>query len=228
MISPSEAIGAAIAFGQNARMRGPCQDRQQGGTAGVPDFGVIAAVSETLQTVLANAVRPLDNPPPTAEVSDLQGPISATPARLTLFLFEAGEDPSARNKPRVRGVTAQKVTVAKPPMALCLRYLITAWGGDRLTEHRLLGRTMQVLYDGAIISGPDLRGASLAGSNESLKVTLAPISLDNLARVWWAIQKPYRLSISYEVRVVNLDSETAEEFTPVSTRRLDYGSAAGS
>ena len=190
----------------------------------MPDYGVIAAVSETLQTVLSNAVKPLDNPPPTAEVSDLQGAISTSPARLTLFLFETGEDPSARNRPRIRGVSAPKLTQTKPPMALCLRYLITAWGGDRLTEHRLLGRTMQVLYDGAIISGPDLQGASLKGSNECLKVTLSPISLDNLAHVWWAIQKPYRLSISYEVRVVNLDSEAVTEIVPVSQRTLGYSS----
>jgi hypothetical protein len=76
---------------------------------------------------------------------------------------------------------------------------------------------------GAIISGPDLQGASLAGSNEALKVTLSPITLDSLARVWWAIQVPYRLSLSYEVRVVNLDSETAERATPVSSRTLAYG-----
>jgi hypothetical protein len=192
-------------------------------TGHVPDFGVIAAVSETLRSVLANAVGSLDNPPPTAEISDLRGTIQSTPARLTLFLFEVGEDPSARNKPRVRIVDAPKLKLAKPPMALCLRYLVTPWGGDRLTEHRLLGRAMQVLYDGAIISGPDLQGASLIGSNEALKVTLSPITLDSLARVWWAIQVPYRLSLSYEVRVVNLDSETAVTATPVSGRTLAYG-----
>jgi hypothetical protein len=190
--------------------------------SGVPDFGTIAAVSETLQTLLANAVKPLDNPPPTAEIHDLQGNISTNPARLTIFLFEAGEDPSARNKPRVRGVAPPKTTLTKPPMALLLRYLVTAWGGDRLTEHRLLARAMQVLYDGAIVSGPDLQGASLKGTQEVLKITLSPISLEDRTRVWYSVQRPYKLSVSYEVRVVNVDSETHWESTPVSTRELAY------
>jgi hypothetical protein len=35
----------------------------------------------------------------------------------------------------------------------------------------LLARAMQVLYDGPIVSGPDLQGASLKGTLEVLKVT---------------------------------------------------------
>ena len=194
----------------------------------MPDFGVIAGVSETLQGVLINAVQALDNPAPTAELHDLQGNISASPARLTIFLFEVGEDPSARNQPRIRGISGPNTTLTKPPLALVLRYLLTAWGGDRVTEHRLLGRAMQVLYDGALISGPELQGASLRGSNETLKVTLAPLSLENLTRVWWSVQRPYRLSLSYEVRVVNLDSETTERRTPVRTRASEYGTIGAS
>jgi hypothetical protein len=189
----------------------------------MPDFGVIAAVSETLQTVLANAVRPLDNPAPTAELHDLQGNIPMQPARLTVFLFEVGEDPSARNHSRSRTIVAGKPTLIKPPLALVLRYLLTAWGGDRVTEHRLLGRAMQVLYDGALISGPALQGASLRDSNETLKVTLSPLSLENLTRVFWSVQRPYRLSLSYEIRVVNLESELTERREPVRTAAHTFG-----
>jgi hypothetical protein len=188
----------------------------------MPDSGVIAAVSETLLSVLINAVAPLDDPAPTAELSDLQGNISMTPARLTVFLFEVGEDPSARNHPRRRDPQPPFTATSKPPLALVLRYLLTAWGGDRLTEHRLLGRAMQVLYDGALISGPDLQGSSLRGSNETLKVTLSPLSLENLTRVFWSVQRPYRLSLSYEIRVVNIDSEVSQLRAPVRTRTNDY------
>ncbi len=189
----------------------------------MPDFGVVAAVSQTLESVLNNAIQSLDSPSPLAELHDLQGRIETTPARLTIFLFEMGEDPSARNHPRVRGLARPTITLTKPPLALILRYLLTAWGGDRLTEQRLLGRATQALYDGALISGPDLRGVSLIGTNETLKVTLAPLSLENQTRVWWSVQKPYRLSLSYEVRVVNLDSEVIERRTPVRTAMAEYG-----
>jgi hypothetical protein len=166
-------------------------------------------------------------PAPIAEVHDLQGTISTSPARVTLFLFEVGEDPSARNRPRVRGMAPPNVTLQKPPMALLLRYLLAPWGGDRFTEHRLLARAMQALYDNAILSGPDLRG-NLTGTDQALKITLSPLTLEERTRVWHSVQRPYRLSASYEVRVINLDSETADQFTPVSRRSLAYTSPEGS
>jgi len=192
----------------------------------VPDSDAISAVSETLQAVLRNAVSTLDNPPPTAEISDLQGSISTNPARLAIFLFEIVEDPSARNRPRIRGAAGSDVTVTKPPMALMLRYLVTAWGGDRLTEQRLLGRAMQVLYDDALISAPELQGTSLKHTHEVLKVTLLPLTLEERTRVWYSVQRPYRLSLYYEIRVVNLDSERVTARRAVDTRHLDYSGAA--
>jgi hypothetical protein len=189
----------------------------------VPDSDVIAAVSETLQDVLNNAVSSLGS---TAELSNLQGNIPTNPAILTLFLFEVAEDPSARNKPRIRNTSGSNAVITKPPMALVLRYLVTAWGGDRLTEHKLLGRAMQVLYDGALIGGPDLTGGTLQGSEEVLKVTLLPLTLEERTRVWYSVQRPYRLSLYYEVRVVNLDSKTADLRRRVDSRELNYGIGA--
>jgi len=153
----------------------------------------------------------------------LQGTISTNPARMTLFLFETVEDPSARNRPKVRVTPppASGLGFRKPPMALLLRYMLTPWSGDRLTDHKLVGRTLQVLYDGAILSGTQLQG-ELAGTDQALKVTLSPLTLEERARVWYAIQKPYRLSLSYEVRVVNLDAEQVETLSPVSQRSLGY------
>lgn len=195
----------------------------------MPDYSVIAAASETLRVVLTEAFTVLTDPrepggPPKAEVHDLQGNISTSPARLTIFLFDASEDPSARNRPRVRGITQSDLTQKKPPMALLLRYLMTPWSGDRPTDHMILGRTMQVLYDGAILSGSDLQG-SLQGTDQALKVTLAPLNLEDRTRVWHSVQKPYRLSVSYEVRVVNLDPESVEHLPAVNRRTLDYSEA---
>jgi hypothetical protein len=87
---------------------------------------------------------------------------------------------------------------------------------------------MQVLYDGAIVSGPDLQGGSLRNTTEVLKVTLAPLTLEERTRVWFALARPFRLSLSYEVRVVNLDSELTEVRTPVRSRSVgaEFGGTA--
>jgi hypothetical protein len=141
--------------------------------------------------------------------------------KLTIFLFEVVEDPNSRNNARVREPTPPSLKVRKPPMALLLRYLMTPWGGNEPTKQRILGKTMQFFYDNPILSGLDLQGV-LAGTDEQLKVTLSPLSLEERTRVWNAAQKPYHLSVSYEVRVINLDSAEGVEVTPVTRRTADF------
>jgi len=185
----------------------------------VPDFQVIAAVSETLRDFLDAALTPISVD---AQLNDLTTIPPTTQTLLTVFLFEIGEDPSARNRPRVRDVELTgEVKLAKPPLALVLRYLLTPFSGDRLTDHKILGRVVQTLYEDSILSGPTLKGV-LAGTNQALKITMAPLSLEERSRVWYAIQKPYRLSVSYEVRVVNLDPEQASRVQPVRQRTADF------
>ncbi|HKX30466.1 MAG TPA: DUF4255 domain-containing protein [Blastocatellia bacterium] len=188
----------------------------------MPSFEVIRAVSKTLEKVLTEALSVLPSTPaPRAELNDLQFTSPPTNPLLTIFLFEAGEDPSARNRPRIRESVPPTLTLKKPPMALLLRYLLTPWGGNQETQQLILGRALQTLYDKAILSGPDLEG-ELAGTDEALKVTMSPLSLEERTRVWHAVQKPYRLSVSYEVRVINLDSEVSNALALTRRRSLDY------
>ena len=185
----------------------------------MPDYGTIADVSDTLRQVLTDALQPLDPAnPPLAEVSDLQGKIKTAPPRITIFLFETVEDPSARNRPPVlAAVPPNQILKKKPPMALLLRYMLTPWSGDRLTDHRLLGRAMQVLYNNPVLSGTQLLG-QLAGTDQALKISLSPLTIEERARVWYAIQQAYHLSVTYEVRVVNLDAIDSEPLTSISQR----------
>jgi len=184
------------------------------------DFHVVAAVSDTLQKALAGALAP-----DTAELHDLQGPISTTPARVTLFLFETLEDPSARNRPprpELRRIPPPPTVVLhKPPMALELHYLLTPWGGDRLTEHSLLGHTLQFFYDHAILSGPALQGV-LAGTDQALAITLVPLPLEETTRVWNAVHKPLKLSVTIRVRMVNLVSTESQSAPLVARRTIDH------
>jgi len=189
----------------------------------MPGFNVVDEVSQSLVGVLRGELANLNA---TVETHDLQSTIQNA-LNLTVFLFEAGEDPSARNRPRLRTQGANDILIAKPPMALLLRYLLTPWGGTEAARHLILGRAMQVLYDRPILSGAQLVG-SLAAEAQALKVTLAPLSLEERTRVWHAVQRPYRLSVSYEVRVVNMDSEMSNRVRPVRQRTVDAAIAEGS
>jgi len=181
----------------------------------MPSFNVVDEVSQSLVGVLQAQLASLNA---TVDTHDLQGTLP-NGLFLTVFLFEAGEDPSARNRPRVRELNASDIRIAKPPMALLLRYLLTPFGGTESARHAIIGRAMQVLYDRPILSGAQLVG-SLAAEDQALKVTLAPLSLEERTRVWHAVQRPYRLSVSYEVRVVAMDTEMFDLARPVRQRAL--------
>ena len=198
----------------------------------VPDFNVIANVTQTLTQFLTARLMTVD-PTAIAEEHDLTAPPTPNPPKVSVFLFEVNEDPSSRNRPRVResatGGLVDKVRIKKPPIALQLRYLFTPWSGDRLTDQKLLGLVVRTFYDNAIISGADLKGAGqtansgLVGSDEALKLTLSPLTLEERTRIWHAVQQKYRLSVTYETRVVKLESEISTESTTVRHRSFEFG-----
>lgn len=167
------------------------------------DFPVLADVSLALQRLLNNALTPLGA---SARLHDLGTPVSTNPPVLTIFLYEVCEDTTSRNRPdRRRVVGPNAVEYQRAPMALMLKYLITPWSGDAATDHRLLGRAMQVMYDNPLLADQQLLG-SLAAEPDVLKITITQLSMEERTRVWYAVQRTYRLSSAYEVRVVNLDS----------------------
>ncbi|WP_221352044.1 DUF4255 domain-containing protein [Streptomyces beigongshangae] len=187
------------------------------------DFGVIADVSSVVVSALTRSLSDLGQgrmEPPRAELHDLSEAVQTSPPKLTVFLYEIAEDPASRNRPPVRSQPPDPPTTRRPPMALLLRYLITPWGGDQETQHRMLGRALQTFYDDAILDGAQLSG-SLAGGVDSLHVTLTPLTLDQKSWVWYAIQKPYRLSLNYEIRVVDLDSAVETPVRPVRSRIIE-------
>ena len=183
------------------------------------DYTVIGEVSTLIQRTLDAAVKTVSGDA-LAKLDDLSETVSPSPPKLTVFLYEIAEDPPSRNRPHVRPDPANPQIVRKPPMALLLRYLITPWGGSQETQHQMIGRALQVFYDDAIWAGEELTG-SMAGTTEALQFTLTPLTLDQKSWIWYAIQKPYRLSLNYEVRVVNLDSLDVADLRLVRSRTIN-------
>jgi hypothetical protein len=184
---------------------------------------VIAAVSETLEARLTAGLASIGPPAPVAELHDLVA--TPAPPRVTLFLYDIVEEPTTRNRAKTRRVVAGDILIRKQPLGLGLYYMVTAWGGDRLSEQRMLGKVLQVLYDDATLDGTQLQG-SLAGTPAQLRVSLAPLHLEDRSRIWFSIGKSYRLSINYEVRLVDIDVDTEISTAPVRERRLEAGVVA--
>jgi uncharacterized protein DUF4255 len=73
-----------------------------------------------------------------------------------------------------------------------------------------------------------LRGAELqaefAGTEIELRVRLEPLTLEEITRVWEALEGSYQLSVSYELSVVNIVPELeSERVSPVEIAIPEYG-----
>jgi hypothetical protein len=135
--------------------------------------------------------------------------------KLSLWLYQITENEFLKNQPMLRaagnGNVNQHQQTQFPPLALNLFYLVTPFasrdGDDGRADHRLLGKTMEVLYDNAMILVED-ETEEIA---EELRVVFCRLTLEELTRVWEALREPYRLSVCYQIRVTRIDSQRAPE-----------------
>lgn len=104
------------------------------------------------------------------------------------------------------------------PLPLRLHYLMTpvtktaAQTGPE-TELVILGKVLQLFHDHPHLIGTDLSG-DLTGTDYELNVRLEALNLEEITRVWEALEGSYRLSISYEVSIVNIESGLEPERIP--------------
>jgi hypothetical protein len=150
--------------------------------------------------------------------------------RVDLFLYRVTENGYLQNQ-EIPGRDS-RLAYGHPPLSLNLHYLVTAYGnaevaGETVTyddtmAQFLLGSTMRVFHDVPIVtdglvtnrppSGRTLLHESLLHEYEHVKMTLEPLSLEDLTKVWTALTLRYRLSAAYVVNVVQIESRRAKRF----------------
>jgi Pvc16 N-terminal domain len=192
----------------------------------------IAAVTATLQAILLNEV-----PLGTSDFSDLSVSIlpldkaraTNTNNQLNLFLYMVVRNAAfANNDMPGRG---RQGDIAIPPLPLNLYYLLTAFGQDddvaKPFGHELLGKAMSALHDHPVLSAADITSATqtilpgndLAAQVERIRITLHPLTIDELSKLWTGFAMQYRLSAAYEVDVALIEStRTGTSGLPVLTR----------
>jgi len=91
------------------------------------------------------------------------------------------------------------------------------------TRQTILGRVLQAFHDHPSFRGADLRG-DLAGTASELFIRLQPMEVDELARIWDAMDRSYQLSVSYEVSMVLVRSALdPDAVTPVEVALPEWG-----
>jgi hypothetical protein len=93
----------------------------------------------------------------------------------------------------------------------------------RETEQVIMGRVLQVFNDRPTLRGTDLQD-DFVGTDTVLHVRLEPLSLQDVYDIWDALEGAYRLSISYEVSIVKIDSGAQPTpVSPVVVMQPEYG-----
>jgi hypothetical protein len=127
---------------------------------------------------------------------------------VSLWLYLAQREEFTLNRPP-RRIAPDRIEPR--PLPLRLHFLVTPLVNDETRqdatalEHLILGKLLQVLRDESSLSGAALLG-DLAGSGLSLFMRLEPLSLEEITRVWDALDRPYQLCVSYEMSIVQIDA----------------------
>jgi hypothetical protein len=195
-----------------------------------PSALAIAATTATLQGILIKGlqiandnvtVRPLDTArtPPNGD-------------QVNLFLYQVLPDAAWRNMDIPRRVRAGET--AQPPLPLTLFYLITAFGEDEQNDigsHSLLGKAMAVLQDYPVIGSDQIKNSTsgnpaLSNTNlheqvERIRITLQPLTFEEMSKLWTTFQTHYRTSAAYQVSVVLVESMRAVRAPLPALRRGD-------
>ncbi|MEX8521098.1 MAG: DUF4255 domain-containing protein [Leptothrix sp. (in: b-proteobacteria)] len=187
------------------------------------DARAIAAVTSTLRSLLETGVH-LDPDLVDAQVTmlplDRARDNTASANQLNLFLYQTMPAAAWRNQDMPR--QAKPGETAPPPLALNLYYLVTAFGKDNDAtspfSHQLLGRAMSVLHDHPLLGSAEIRSAFPKSDTslqiERIRLTLQPLPVEDIFKLWSGFQTQYRLSAAYEVSVVLIDS-TRSARTPL-------------
>jgi hypothetical protein len=187
-------------------------------------------VSATLKTLLSDRIDtppPLVTQPPVTVGIPPEDPDMVAGPLVNVFLYRVCENAALQSQ-TLPG-HAERGSFGHPPHALDLHYLVTAYGAtkiaagpkfeDEIVAHFLLGSAMRILHDYPIITprletttGHQVLDPDLVAARQDIKLTLQPISLEDLSKVWTALSRPFRAAAAYEVTVVQLEAQVGDQY----------------
>ncbi len=189
----------------------------------------IADIGETLISLLQEGL--------SEEVQDKNSIILYSPGeilvgnapsiRLCLFLYQVFENSLMKNREMER-INEEKLRY--PGLILDLHYMMIPYEStqepnltDRtVSDHRVLGRAMQIFHDNAVLRDPVLKGG-LAGSGQEFRLVLNPVPIDEMTKIWQAFQtKPFRPAVCYTVTPVVIESAREQYSKRVTQSEAHY------
>ncbi len=146
-------------------------------------------------------------------------------AQLNVFLYHVSPQTGLRATSGIR----DNGTNGPRPLGLELHYLLTAYGAQDYQTEILLGYALQLLHESPVLDRERIRTslasmshtrdrrvipppqAALAGSNladqvERISITPEFLSIEEISKLWSALQAKYRPSATYKVSAIMIDA----------------------
>jgi hypothetical protein len=160
-----------------------------------------------------------------------------TTARLLVFLYNIIEDPFSRNRPDdYRG--GNRLLSFKPPLSVNLYYMLTpfsdpSFSTDEIARisvqaHNMIALAMRAFHDNAMVSPRYFPRDTTLGESQ-IRISSVQMNLEEITKIWSSFNKPFKLSVCYEVSIVRIQSEEApKEAHVVEKAALSAGLGGGS
>ena len=153
--------------------------------------------------------------------------------QLNIFLYHVASNAGWSNTDLPSRDT-QGSRMTNPPLALDLFYLLSAYGKSDFDGEILLGYAMQMLHETPVLPRAAIRTAlgsaapprplaasDLADQIEQIKITPQLMNIEEVWKLWTALQAPYRPTAAYRISTVLIQSsKPAKTALPVSSRNI--------
>jgi hypothetical protein len=203
----------------------------------VSGYQVLSQASDALRAMLAKALKD------SGAIQDEKGISFAPPflqkagpvedKALYLWLYFVSENEHAKNRP----VTfSGDGTIRPAPLALTLYYLVmpglaefddSQAADDAVSQSaKILGAVLEAVHNQPVITVDRLATFETpreTAASEELHVSLCRLSVEELTRIWEALDQPFRLSICLKANIVRIDSGRTTLGPPVVSREFVSG-----
>jgi hypothetical protein len=177
----------------------------------------IAAAQLTLPPGILGGATAASKPPDHV----VTGP-DAEPILLNLFLYHVTYNQGWREV-GLPTRASDGTRIGRPPLAIDLHYLLSAYAAGDYEAQMILGIGMQAVHEVPVLfrdmitkvfttpaSDIDqaLASADLANQVEMIKIVPQQIGIEELSKLWTAFQSKYRVSAAYAVSVLLIETTT--------------------
>ena len=108
------------------------------------------------------------------------------------------------------------------PLGLDLHFLLTVWTDVAQTEHILMGWAMRELHYHAFLDVNSLSPEANWAVDEVVSLFPEDIGAEEMARIWEATNRGFRLSYPFVARIVRLGLDASPTGAPVVATRFTF------